>query len=341
MIRNPARAFTLVELLVVIAIIGVLIAILLPAVQASREAARRLECKSRLKQISLAMLNHESAHGHLPTGGWGYAWVGDAARGYDQRQPGGWAFNVLEFMELEAHRELAGDFWHAVFHGDIEAHKRQMNSMLQVPLEEFMCPARREVKPYPFIDSHTPSLAHNATGCVSGECFVARGDFRANAGNRNMGEQTGPGIVSEDHYSWRCDFPYNGGYYNGVVYQRSTIKLGRVIDGASKTALVGEKAMKPSNYETGLDSSDDQCLFTGHDQDNQGFTADGKDRYPPIRDDQVVVSSSARWRFGSVHPAGMHMALCDGSVDAIAYDIDEDVFAGLGGRNDNDDPLFR
>jgi prepilin-type N-terminal cleavage/methylation domain-containing protein len=78
------RAFTLVELLVVIAIIGVLVALLLPAIQAAREAARRGSCKNNLKQISTAFLNHESAVGHLPTGGWTIRWMGDADRGFGE-----------------------------------------------------------------------------------------------------------------------------------------------------------------------------------------------------------------------------------------------------------------
>lgn len=329
------RAFTLVELLVVVAIIGILVALLLPAVQAARESARRTQCKNQLKQIALACLNHESAHGHLPTGGWGYLWVGDAASGYGKSQPGSWAFNVLEFMEDAPRRELAGDFWKSLFSGNSAEHAEQMNQLITTPIPGFLCPSRRNTELFPFTDRATPYLAYNAAGCTSGNCQVVRGDYRANAGNRNKGEQVGPSFSDVDTYVWRSETKVPGGFYNGVMFQRSQVRMGKITDGTTKTALVGEKTINPKDYETGLDSADDQCLFTGHDQDNQGFTGSEGYGMPPVRDGDAL-SSANRWRFGSVHVSGMHMAMCDGSVFTIDYDVDVLAFALLGGRNDND-----
>ncbi len=105
---QPNAGFTLVELLVVIAVLGILIALLLPAIQAAREAARRVECKNNLKQLSLACLLHEQQVGFFPSGGWGNRWVGDASQGHGPKQPGSWFFNVLPFIEEGAVHGMGG-----------------------------------------------------------------------------------------------------------------------------------------------------------------------------------------------------------------------------------------
>src|SRR5262245_44199955 len=98
--RERVAGLTLIEVLVVVAIIGILIAILLPAVQAARETARRAQCRNNLKQMSLGVLNFESMHASLPSGGWGFSWIGDPDRGGID-QPGGWFYSILPFIEQQ------------------------------------------------------------------------------------------------------------------------------------------------------------------------------------------------------------------------------------------------
>ncbi len=121
----------------VITIIGILIALLLPAVQAAREAARRMQCKNHLKQLALGCLNHEETHGFFPTGGWGCMWRPDPDRGFGLRQPGGWAFSILPYIEQSALHDLGA--------GCSDSEKRQIYfpQRSATPLEILSCPSRR------------------------------------------------------------------------------------------------------------------------------------------------------------------------------------------------------
>ena len=154
----PRHGFTLVELLVVITIIGLLIALLLPAVQSAREAARQAQCRNNLKQLALACLSHESLNKRFPTDGWGVAWTGDPDRGTDWRQPGGWIYNILPFIEQQAMHDLGAGLTGAV--------KDTANCQrYSVPVVVLSCPSRRRSIAYPwtrnwqFVNSGTPTAA--------------------------------------------------------------------------------------------------------------------------------------------------------------------------------------
>jgi prepilin-type N-terminal cleavage/methylation domain-containing protein len=142
MARKPA-AFTLVEVLVVIAIIGILVAISLPAINSAREAARRSSCANNLSQLATAINVHEEAHKTFPTGGWGASWVGDPDAGFGTKQPGGWIYNVLPFIEEKTLRELGKGLPAA-------AKRAAMVEVLQSPVPIFNCPSRRLPRVYPY-----------------------------------------------------------------------------------------------------------------------------------------------------------------------------------------------
>src|SRR5438876_4223731 len=127
------KAFTLIELLVVIAIIAILIALLVPAVQKVREAAARTQCINNLKQIGLAVHNNHDTFKKLPSGGWGWNWVGVPSRGTGPEQPGGWLYNVLPYIDQGALRNLGVGKTGAAFTND-------MLSMLATPVTVFNCP---------------------------------------------------------------------------------------------------------------------------------------------------------------------------------------------------------
>ena len=136
------RAFTLVELLVVVAVVGVLVALLLPAVQSAREAARQLTCKNHLKQLALGAFVHHSQQGSFPSGGWKWgfgrydSWTGDADRGLGPTQPGGWAFSLLPFIEQQPLFELGA----GASGVDLV---RAIKEREATPVPIFFCPSRR------------------------------------------------------------------------------------------------------------------------------------------------------------------------------------------------------
>jgi type II secretory pathway pseudopilin PulG len=302
--------------LVVIAIIGVLIALLLPAVQAAREAARRAQCLNNLKQIALAFQNHESSVRFLPTGGWGYLWVGDPSRGFGNGQPGGWTFNILPFIEENNLYNLAK--------GATGTQKATLlTQMNATPISFLYCPTRRPVSAYPYKAATTPI---NATVTSA----VAKTDYAANAGDGPYTDPypAGPGSLAEGDSS---SFAWNANKETGICFQRSMITLKKITDGLSKTYLAGEKTVTPENYLTGLDDGDDQSALTGADVDVLRWTQNVGYRLAPWPDTPLV---EQYMRFGSAHPGILNMAFCDGSMRSISFSIDPEAHSRMGNRAD-------
>ena len=238
---------------------------MLPAIQAAREAARRTQCQNNLKQIGLAFLNHESTQKHMPSSGWGWRWQGDPDRGYGESQPGGWAYNVIAFMEESAIHD-AGE-------GITVPASRQaaMKAAVSTPIPIFNCPSRRQALAYPLV--RNGNLANNLTACVEGSCVVARSDYQANSGNTNAEEPNFPDTEAQAAtWDWRYFPPGANIPQTGITYQHREIRLAQITDGTSKTAMVGEKYRNPDRYLDGNDPADDQNIFVAHDRDVNGYT---------------------------------------------------------------------
>lgn len=307
---NHSRpGFTLVELLVVIAIIGVLVALLLPAVQAAREAARRIQCQNHLKQIGLGFQNHHDTFQALPTGGsatggvWGgadpnRAWVvagstiqpspavGTPATLNDQSFS--WAYQVLPFIEQTS------------LYADPDDLKLKSTAV-----KFYFCPTR-----------HPPQVWNINGGGTMG--MRAQIDYAACRGTQNKGED------------------------GAVVQSRAGLPLVRynvITDGLSNTLMVGERWQsvgwyyKPEGLEwdwhrggwvTGYRAAtDSQTSLLGN--------------FNPLQD--VLATTSATKisfikSFGSAHPGGFNVVLCDGSVRSVNYNVALPVFINFADRDD-------
>ncbi len=310
--------FTLVELLVVISIIGVLVGLLLPAVQAAREAARRMECANNLKQLGLGVINFESAHRKLPGGGWGKRWAGLPDQGVGRTQPGGWIYQTLPFIEQAALHDLGGL--------DISDHAAN-TQRLSTPLPVLYCPSRRSAERFANSRAWTPQY-------YAPTPMVARNDYAANGGSVYVRYSSGPeslrGALTYDWESMRDN--------TGLCFQRSEVRFGDVTDGLTNTYLVGEKQLQRSEYQSGEDWGDNESAFSGDDRDMIRYTGKpGEERFRPIPDATPLPpshDSRGGMVFGSAHSSGFQVVMADGSVHSIDYSIDGSIHSRLGSRND-------
>jgi len=369
-VRWLRRGFTLVELLVVIAIIGVLVSLLLPAVQKIREAANRMSCGNNCKQIGLAIHNFHDSFGQFPTAG--AEWNTDPS--YDAAgipckpdlQTACWLYQILPYIEQDNMYKLqdlanktnsyppyVGSVaaptppWPAGNYIDTLDEPDQWNGGTIGPLtltgipKTFFCPSRRPAVPHPGWRVLKNDYASVTPGPVPLP-VDSNGIVTTNPEWEYWGPQYN-GVIAKG-----IDLSCGGGTckFNG---KHTKVTFAQVLDGTSNTMAVAEKLI-PTNLYDDWHFGDDKGAFHGYDEVNARSTVNNPRYLTNPQHDFVVdpnnqtndgadpTQSAPYWKagfiFGSAHPAGINAVFADGSVHLIKYGIDPQIFNMLGHRAD-------
>jgi prepilin-type N-terminal cleavage/methylation domain-containing protein len=363
--RFNRRAFTLVELLVVIAIIGILVALLLPAIQAAREAARRTQCKNNLKNIGIAFHNFHDTYKRFPTGGT-FPWApleeylqDTPSRPEPQRrgppngpdkQGMGWLFQILPYLEEGAIQNIAQQ-------EDIEQHaiplyncpsRRNATKLDTRVLVDYAgataAPSRAEMNDDSRYDTYLSEVrsAAGPSGPTIGDIFWGCPSCTAAVPSQglvdNLARVGRPvrfrGIIQRCDWNIDIGAPQN----NKSTGFTAKVSLAKIPDGSSKTLLVTEKWVFPGRYETGGGSGDDRGWADGWDCDTM------RSALYPIRPDSEgeplipdgPCGHSSNMTIGSAHAGGVNCLNADGSVDTVAYGVDQELFNVYANRQDGE-----
>jgi prepilin-type N-terminal cleavage/methylation domain-containing protein/prepilin-type processing-associated H-X9-DG protein len=312
MLSNHRRGFTLVELLVVIAIIGVLVALLLPAVQAAREAARRSQCTNNLKQIALSMHNYHDTYQVFPSGylaGFGAnAWVSGNQSSW------GWGAFLLPFIEQSAlHDQLTpGRF--RLSDAITAGSPVDRVTLLQTPLAAFRCPSDTG----PAVNNR-----HRLRNASDGDVDAALSNYIGNNGSNRWhggGRLISPGPGGSSQWNPGVPATIEGvSAPNGIFWRESNVRFSQITDGTSNTALVGERAWN-LNAQTGTVFCNAGLIYGTVSQNEQlTIRMNLGTGTVPINSG---VGNDCIFGYSSRHPGGIQMALCDGSVRFISETID-------------------
>ncbi len=314
--RNASRqsGFTLVELLVVIAIIGVLVALLLPAVQAAREAARRSDCINRMRQLGIALQNHHDAIGRFPIGSQGrnsesrtLAYFGSRDSPEKRRVAFSiWLFPYIEQGNLFASYDFSADIYFNMVHSPDSPFVNSQPALT--------CP------------SDEPQQTSN---CDAGRTTEFKGNYGVNWGPNTFGKQ----YLDDDPIAAECrTAPASSGCRRAPFHVAFGANMRQITDGTSNTMAMIEMLQVPELSDCdrrGRIWNDDFSCYqiTCHATPNSGDSDSGRcsteyrrDATPPcaINPDPLRGRLLARSR----HPGGVNVTMCDASVHFVSDDID-------------------
>lgn len=313
--KTFSSGFTLVELLVVIAIIGILIALLLPAVQAAREAARRMQCSNNIKQACLAMHNYQLQHNSLPAGARGCCW-------------GTWQVAALPYVEMEMIFKMydPGTSSNAQRYYSNVANEYSGGGQLSVTtqrLSGFTCP------------SDVPQTSY----ANANDKIITSHNYAANFGNTGYFAENGSGPAESVG-----DIIFGGApFYMTAPSAAKYCRFGDISDGLSSTLMFGEVIQGESESYTAQDvrgctwwglgsgfetflppnsAAGDIMMIPSYCRDIQGMPCESVGYSQPSR--PANIASRSR------HPGGVNVGLCDGSVQFINDTIDFSVWQAMG-----------
>jgi len=347
-LQTNKKGFTLVELLVVIAIIGILIGMLLPAVQQVREAARRTQCLNNMRQLALASLNFESAAMHLPTAGLtpdsfatdatGDQWAGNQRTPFE-RENCSWAFQILPFIEADNIKQIRQDtdVWMLRAFGQT------------IPF--YSCPSRGERFNVSENDVQQWTVTDYAGFIADWEYLQDRGlPVTVNSGQAFEGSAQSPPIDGEEQNIW-VGLIASGGHVNlretqgGRPWKFTKFPLVGVLapDGSSNTIMYAEKAASSKNYTTvsanGFESwwENSGMIHNGWPTMRSpsfihgGFIADNQETSFPVQSGSGYRQDTG---FGSPHPGTVNAAFGDGSTHSLSLNLPLDQIYQIGHRSD-------
>ena len=258
--------------------------------------------------------------------------------GYGRNQPGGWAFNILAFTEFATLRDTGprlDTLRPAISLGGRPKPAPPSVALVTTPISLFACPSKRSQQLFPLDASSVDRfvLAYNLVNCsLDSGCMVARGDYRVNSGNRGPQDEPGPGLFQDTSMrSW----PISQRTHSGISFQRSRVRMATILDGTSKTILLGEKfldtrATTPVTIRPTISAcSPDTTMTITAIRAKFAATVAGIPTAPRCGE-----QSKFPFYFGSPHLEGLLLAYCDGSVLLVEYEIDDQVWIKMGGRND-------